>query len=188
MPPKVDLKTLFGKRDNAIHSLKELFDEFEAIYSVKPDLTLLQATFNEIESKYRAVKKQIETIADRLVEENITSEDERVTENIESGYGIKVRYLETLQKFGSYQKKYNEPQTAPVDNSAILGAVADAVKQMAESMTTKPRGSGLERLPVPSWDGSRKSYTTWKKEFNHWMSKYDQDKDEQLQRFPKGYA
>ena len=26
-------------------------------------------------------------------------------------------------------------------------------------------------------------YIIWKKEFNHWMNKYEQDKDEQLQRF-----
>ena len=58
-------------------------------------------------------------------------------------------------------------------------------------MATKPTVSGLERLSVLSWNGSRKTYATWKiKEFNHWMGKYDQDRDEQLQRFrnamPKG--
>ena len=52
MPPNVDEKTLFGKRDNATNTLKELFDEFEAIFSVKPELKLLEATFNEIELKY----------------------------------------------------------------------------------------------------------------------------------------
>jgi hypothetical protein len=40
-------------------------------------------------------------------------------------------------------------------------------------------------LPVPSWDGCRRSYSTWKKEFRHWMTKYSQDEDEQLQRFRK---
>ena len=54
--------------------------EFETLYSVKPELNLLAAVFNEIESKYRAVKKQMEIIADRLVEEGVTSEDERITE------------------------------------------------------------------------------------------------------------
>ena len=82
MPPKIDLKTLSGKRDNAIHVLNELFVEFETLYSVKPELNLLAAVFNEIESKYRAVKKQMEIIADRLVEEGVTSEDKRITENL----------------------------------------------------------------------------------------------------------
>ena len=52
-------------------------------------------------------------------------------------------------------------------------------------MAIKPKipVSGLERLPVPSWDGTRKTYITWKKEFNHWMNKYEQDKDEHLQLF-----
>ena len=52
-------------------------------------------------------------------------------------------------------------------------------------MASKPHASGLERLPAPSWDGSRKAYLTWKKEFQHWMKKHGQDKDEQLQRFRK---
>ena len=49
---------------------------------MKPKLNLLAAVFNEIESKYRAVKKQMEIIADRLVEEGVTSEDKRITENL----------------------------------------------------------------------------------------------------------
>ena len=73
-----------------------------------------------------------------------------------------------------------------------LEAMTSAVTKMAEVLqATKPGTGGLERLPVPTWDGSRRSYKTWKKEFNHWMHKYSQDKDEQLQRFrramPKGF-
>ena len=56
---------------------------------------------------------------------------------------------------------------------------------MAESMARKLHVSGLERLSVPLWDGSRKAYATWKKEFRHWMTKYNQEKEEQLQRFRK---
>ena len=76
MPPKVDIKILSGKRDNAKHTHYELFNEFEALYSVKPELNLLSTVFKEIESKDRGIKKQIEVIADRFVEEEITSEDE----------------------------------------------------------------------------------------------------------------
>ena len=60
-----------------------------------------------------------------------------------------------------------------VNSTEVLGAVAESVKQMAQNMATKPTVSGLERLSVLSWDGSRKTYATWKiKEFNHWMGKY----------------
>ena len=52
-------------------------------------------------------------------------------------------------------------------------------------MASKAQASGLKRLPAPSWDGSRKAYLAWKKEFRHWMNKHGQDKDEQLQRFRK---
>ena len=56
---------------------------------------------------------------------------------------------------------------------------------MAENLATKPHASGLEKLPAPTWDGSRKAYLTWKREFQHWMNKHGQDKDERLQIFLK---
>ena len=170
MPPKVDVKVLAGKRDNAKHALFELFEEFEALYSVKPELNLLTTVFKEIESKYRGIKKQIEAIADRFVEEDVTSEDERVANNLKSGDEIKQRYLETLQKYASYEKDVSAPWLQDASEStAVLGEVASAVKQMAQNMAAKPKlpASGLERLSVPSWDGSRKTYVTWKKEFMH---------------------
>ena len=43
MPPKIDLKTLAEKRENAKYALNELFVEFETLYSVKPELNLLAA-------------------------------------------------------------------------------------------------------------------------------------------------
>jgi len=58
-----------------------------------------------------------------------------------------------------------------------------AVAKMADTLGSKPNLSGLRRLPVPTWDRGRRSYATWKKEFSHWMTKYGQDKDEQLHRF-----
>ena len=49
---------------------------------------------------------------------------------------------------------------------------------MAENMASKPHASGLEKLPAPTWDGSRKAYLTCKREFQHWMNKHGQDKDD----------
>ena len=61
MPPKtVDSKTLTGKRDNAVLTLKELFEEYEEIYSSEPQLERLESTFKIIEAKYRNIKKQQE--------------------------------------------------------------------------------------------------------------------------------
>ena len=93
MPPKIDFKTLSQQRDNAIHALNELFEEFEALYALKPELNLIAVIFNEIESNYRAIKKQIEAIADRFVEDGVTSEDDRIAENLKCGDIIKVRYF-----------------------------------------------------------------------------------------------
>lgn len=103
MLPKTDFKTLSGKRDNATHALNELFEEFEALYALKPELNLLAAIFNEIDSKYRAIKKQIEAIADRFVEDGVTLDD-RIAENLKRGDEIKIRYLETLQKSKGRQR------------------------------------------------------------------------------------
>lgn len=61
-------------------------------------MNLLAAIFNEVDSKYRAIKKQIEAIADRFVEDGVTLEDDRIAENLKLGDEIKIRYLETLQK------------------------------------------------------------------------------------------
>ena len=43
-----------GKRDNAVYTVDEFCVEFEMLYFVKPELNLLAAVFNDIESKYSA--------------------------------------------------------------------------------------------------------------------------------------
>ena len=57
MPPKVDVKTLVGKMQNAVNILYELIEEFEIILSVKPELKTLEAAFNQVETRYRLIKK-----------------------------------------------------------------------------------------------------------------------------------
>ena len=69
MQLKVDVKTLTGKMNSAVGILNELMEEFEAIFGVKPGLERLKAVFNLVESKYRSVKKQRETMLDKLIEE-----------------------------------------------------------------------------------------------------------------------
>jgi hypothetical protein len=186
MPPKaVDLKTLIGKRDNAIQALTELFEEFGAIYSVQPELERLENIIKTIETKYRNIKKQQEVIADKIVEDGMSEDDELLSANQRIGESLKDNYVKVAKEYAAYQKRLSQPSLATVTPDA-LGAMTSAVTKMAEVMQgSKPGASGLERLPVPAWDGSRRSYPTWKKEFNHWMKKYSQDKDEQLQRFRK---
>ena len=60
MPPKVDVKTLAGKMENAVNILYELMEEFETIFSVKPELKTLEAAFTRVETRYRQIKKQQE--------------------------------------------------------------------------------------------------------------------------------
>ena len=102
----------------------------------------------------------VEVIADRCVEEEVTSEDERIANNLRSGVKIKQRYLETLQKYARYEKELSTPQLKDTtDTTAVLGEVATAVKKIAQNMAAKPKVlvSGLERLSVPSCDGPGKT-------------------------------
>jgi hypothetical protein len=87
--PKTDLKVLIGKRDNAIQSIQELFEEFETVLSVEPNLDRLATIFNLVEAKYRNIKKQQETIADRIVEDSLSEADPMLKSNSEVGEKVK---------------------------------------------------------------------------------------------------
>ena len=52
MPPKVDVKTLVGKMQNAANILYELIEEFEIILSVKPEVKTLEVAFSQVETRY----------------------------------------------------------------------------------------------------------------------------------------
>ena len=187
MPPKVDVKTLTGKMNNAAGILNELMEEFEAIFAVKPGLERLEAVFNLVESKYRSVKKQQEAILDKLIEEGASSEDELVLTNRKLGDKVKADFLQITLKYAAYQSENALPKGP--DHTETLKTMTSAIEKMAVAIGSKP--SSLERLTVPNWDGSRRTYQTWKREFRHCMEKYGQDKDEQFQRFrkamPKGF-
>ena len=195
MPPKVHVKTLAGKLDNAVKLLYELMEEFESIFSVKPGLKTLEAAFSLVETKYRLVKKQQETFLDRLVDESTGPKDELVLATKKTGDKAKADFLQITLKFAAYQKQQNSSENSK--NATTLEALTlsmssmtSAVQKMADNTGSRPSNSSLQRLPVPVWDGTRRACATWKKEFSHWMKKYGQDKDEQLQRFrnamPKG--
>ena len=92
MPPKVDMKTLAGKLDNAVKLL--YMEEFETIFCVKPELKTLEAAFSLVETRYRQVQKQQETILDRLVDEGTGPEDELVLETKKTGDKTKADFLQ----------------------------------------------------------------------------------------------
>ena len=109
MPLKaIDLKTLIAKRDNAIQTIKKLFEELEEIYSVEPQLERLGSTFEIIETKYRNIKKQQEVIADRIVEEGVSEGDELLLTNQKVGEGLKDNYFKVAKMYAAYQKKLSQ--------------------------------------------------------------------------------
>ena len=189
--PKEDRKTLVGKMQNTSHCFYELLEEFEVIYGTKPQLERLKPIFSEVESKYRTVMRQIANITDKLIDEG--AEDEEAQTYRKQGAKIKSDYLDAVKRFAQYENEWCEKRGSEKkkDDSESIQAMTAAIAKMAKALESKPSATGLEKLSVPSWDGNRRTYATFKKEFNHWMEKYKQDEEEQLQRFrkvmPKGW-
>lgn len=98
---------------------------------MKLELNSLAAVFNEIESKYGAVKKQLKITADTSIEEGVKSEHKTITENLKSGEEIKSQYLETSQKYAVIKRNLVPLiiNLNTYENTVILGAVDEAVKQ-----------------------------------------------------------
>ena len=77
MSPKVEnIASIIAKRDIAIASLDELYEEFNILYQVEPELIALEDVHKEIVTKYRSVKKQQSTIAERLIDPAKTESDQ----------------------------------------------------------------------------------------------------------------
>lgn len=101
--------------NEAIQSIRELFEEFETILTVEPNLERLETVFNLVEAKYRHIKKQQEALADRIVEDSAPEADEMLRSNSDVGGKLKNDYLELAKTFAAYQKKLSSAKPS-VDN------------------------------------------------------------------------
>ena len=123
----------------------------------------------------------------------VDEEEEPLLTTKKLGDKVKADFLQIALKSAAYQKKQDSTETSSKVSetlktlTALMSSMTSAVTKMADALRPKPNTSGLQQLLVPTWDGSRRSYATWKKEFNHWMKKYEQDKDEQLQSFRNAF-
>ena len=132
MPPKEDVKTLAGKLDNTVKLLYELMEEFETIFSVKPELKTLEAAFSLVETKYRLVKKQQVTILNRLVDEGTGPEDELVLATKKTGHKTKADFLQITSKFAAYQKEQNSSGNS--NNATTLEALTLSISSMTSAV------------------------------------------------------
>ncbi|CAB3992734.1 Hypothetical predicted protein [Paramuricea clavata] len=123
MPPKINFKTLLGKRDNAIHALKELFEEFETVFEIQPQLKRLEQIFTILETKYRSIKEQQEFIADKYVEGGVEETLKEAHKKI--GDAVKEEYLKISKKFAAYQKEVSSKK--PQEETETLKAMTSAV-------------------------------------------------------------
>ena len=112
------------------------------------------------------------------------STEEQFKANQQVGDKVRGDFLKYSEIFATYQKACNS-QEAPLKHDA-LEAMTTAVTKMADILGSQKTASHrLDKLSVPICDGNGKSYLTRKSEFNHWMYKYKDDEDEQLQRLRK---
>ena len=155
-------------------------------------MELIQNVYKEIELKYRNFKKQIEVIEDRIVDNQISSDDALYISNRETSTKVKGDYLKCTHSFAAYQKNCldTKVKVQKHDQEHVtqhLDNVNNALQKMINVLDSKSNNQnhGLEKLAVPTWDGDRKSYATWKHKFNNCMKKYNQDNDEQLHRLRK---
>jgi len=156
MPPKVDVKTLVGKMQNAANILYELIEEFEIILSVKPEVKTLEVAFSQVETRYRQIKKQQETISDRWVEEAVGVEEEPWLTAKKLGDKVKADFLQIALKFAAYQKEQNSAEISSTNSETLealtssMSTMTSAVAKMADTLGSKPNLSSLQRLPVPT--------------------------------------
>jgi len=125
MPPKVDIKTLTGKMENAGKILYELIEEFEIIFSVKPEVKTLETAFNQVETRYRLIKKQQETILDKLVDDSTETDEELLLTTKKLGDKVKADFLQIALKFAAYQKEQNSSETSK--SSVTLEALTSSI-------------------------------------------------------------
>lgn len=150
MPPKIDFLTLIAKRDSTIASLNDLF-EFHVFYQVEPSLSSLENVQKQVKSKQRSVKKQQDTIADRLTE---SASEELQTKNQVVGDEAKAKLLKYPEQFTIYQKSFVTEK--PLFKQEVLEAMTSVVTKMTDVLSLQkytgqrncqfPRGMVLENL------------------------------------------
>ena len=150
MPPKIDFLTLIAKRDSTIASLNDLF-EFHVFYQVEPSLSSLENVQKQVKSKQRSVKKQQDTIADRLTE---SASEELQTKNQVVGDEAKATFLKYAERFAIYQKSFVIEKL--LFKQEVLKAMTSVVTKMTDVLSLQkytgqrncqfPRGMVLENL------------------------------------------
>ena len=150
MPPKVEnIATVVAKRDIAMTSLDQLYEEFNLLYQAEPELITLENVFKEIAIKYRSVKKQQSTIAEKIIESSETESDE-MNANKQIGDKVKSNYFKSMERFVVYQKK-STTEKKPLNDHGKLEAMTSAVTKMADVISTQNNTHhGLEKLTIPS--------------------------------------
>ena len=87
--------------------------------------------------------------------------------------------MQQVKIFATYETACNFGKSSLKHDT--FEAKTTAATKMADVLGSQKTAShGLEKLSVPTWDGKRKSYATWKSECNYFMDKYNQDEDERL--------
>ena len=110
-----------GKTGQCRQTLVRINGRIRNNFLRKTGTKTLEAAFSLVETKYRLVKKQQETILDRLVDEGTGLEDELVLATKKAGDKTKADFLQITLKFAAYQKEQNSSKNS--NNATTLEAL-----------------------------------------------------------------
>ena len=79
-------------------------------FSGKPELKTLESAFNQVETRYRLIKKQQETILDRLVDDSTDTDEQLSLTTKKLGDEVKADFFKIALKFAGHQKEQNSSE------------------------------------------------------------------------------
>ena len=126
--------------------LYELFEEFQVVINVQPELELIEKIYKEIESKYRGFKKQIEVIEDRIIENQIPPEDPVVISNNEASTKAKSDYLKCTQSFAAYQRNCLDAKAKATSQARVFIHPRTTAKTLVAAGHVNPQILGVIRI------------------------------------------
>ena len=152
------------KRNSAKKKFDDEVKSFFVVLKARVEISRLEEAFDEVKTKYKAVRKLHDEITDLMIEAEVDKDDFGSHDNfIEE---IMAVYGNLLTEFEEY-RKFNEME----------------IISKAKSTEKEPKArSNLERIKVPQFSGNIKNYRTWKRIFSNTMEKNGEDQASQLAR------
>ena len=152
------------KRNSAKKKFDDEVKSFFVVLKARVEISRLEEAFDEVKTKYKAVRKLHDEITDLMIEAEVDKDDfgshDNFIEEIMAVYGNLLTEFEEYRKFKEME-----------------------IISKTKSTEKEPKArSNLERIKVPQFSGNIKNYRTWKRIFSNTMEKNGEDQASQLAR------